>query len=75
MRQMPLMLFGMFGDSKSRSGRAKTIFGLLNAFVLSGGMPTLSWVRVFMGKMGLTMWNVFIPPCLLYGLDVLKRYK
>ena len=69
---------GITRDSKSRSGHAKTIDERIQsarrcAYSLMGaGLHGQNGVNPLVS---FTMWNVFILPCLLYGLDVLTLVK
>ena len=69
---------GIHRDSKSRSGHTKTIDERIQsarrcAFSLMGaGLHGQNEVNPMIS---LSMWNSFILPCLLYGLDILTLIK
>ena len=69
---------GIHRDSKSRSGHSKTVDERIQsarrcAYSLMGaGLYRQNGVNPMVS---LTMWNVFVLPCLLYGLDILTLIK
>ena len=69
---------GITRDSKSRSGHAKTIDERIQSARrcaysrMGAGLHGQNGVNPLVS---FTMWNVFILPCLLYGLDVLTLVK
>ena len=69
---------GIHKDSKSRSGHTKTVdehiqFARRCAYSLMGaGLHGQNGVNSMVSH---TMWNIFILPCLLYGLSILTKIK
>ena len=69
---------GIHRDSKSRSGHTKTVDEHIQsarrcAYSLMG--PGLHRQNGVNPMVSLTMWNILILPCLLYGLDILTLLK
>ena len=72
------MHLGIHRDATSRSGHTKTVDERIQSarrcayFLMGAGLHGQNGVNPMVS---LAMWNVFVLPCLLYGLDILTLIK